>query len=413
MTDHRDSDGGLGEVRETIAELLATPVGRRWLLRSGLLGAATAVAAGVAPGSAAAAGRAAGGFAVGGGGAQERRSFHFVVPPGLSWQNLELRVNDARVPLTAHTSRSRSKLRSKGRLFRKLDTSVLTHYAETRVPRDRGLVMSVWATAADPADEVLVLQSFHAPSPAIRKVARAAYRLEGSYRSVAGSPQRLGALGLQAEDLASWDEVADLDAVVDTHQTAITLTMMHPDVATIAPTEVTTTKALLGQTPEVSTLGTYIGQMPSQGLSWATNTPQQNADGSPSQITIGGTTTTLSTVTLSTDPTFVSTAQSALVAGVRGTRNTGSLGNVIDEPLDELQDTQRHQHVASADGGAEHADAVHPAGGPGIGGAGHGVEHGFVVRHVHDVERVVLERPGAVEVVQQLCPLGVGVCAVS
>ena len=71
------------------------------------------------------------------------------------------------------------------------------------MPRDRGLLMSVWATAADPADEVLVLLSFHAPSPAIRKVARAAYRLEGSYRSVAGSPQRLGALGLQAQDLAS------------------------------------------------------------------------------------------------------------------------------------------------------------------------------------------------------------------
>ena len=39
------------------------------------------------------------------------------------------------------------------------------------------------------------------------------------------------------------------------------------------------------------------------------------------------------------DQTFVGTAQTALVAGVRGTRNTGSVGTVIDEPLDELQDT--------------------------------------------------------------------------
>ena len=177
-------------------------------------------------------------------------------------------------------------------MFRKLDTSVLTHYAEARVPRDRGLLMSVWATAADPADEVLALLSFHAPSPAIRKVARAAYRLEGSYRSVAGSPQRLGALGLQAEDLASWDEVADLDAVVDTHQTAIALTMLHPDVATIASTEVTTTKALLGQTSDVSNLGTYIGTMSEP---WSTTTPAVNADGTPTQITVGSTTATFST----------------------------------------------------------------------------------------------------------------------
>ena len=350
MTDHRDSDDGLGEVQETVAELLATPVGRRWLLRSGLLGAATAAVAGVAPASAAASGRAAGGFTAGGRGgargaaAQERRSFHFVVPPGLSWQALELRVNDARVPLTPHTLKSRSRLRSKGRLFRKLDTSVLTHYAQTRVPRNRPVLAMVFGNRSvldeqgkPRLQEGVALLSFHVPTPAIRKVARAAYRLGGSYRSVAGSPERLSALGLSAEDLASWDEVADLDAVVDTHQTAIALTMLHPDVATIASVPAATTKALLGQTSDVTNLGTYIGQMDEP---WSTTTPAVNANGTPTQITVGSTTTTFSTAKLNTtDSTFVGTAQTALVSGVRGVRDTGSVGTVIDEPLDELQDT--------------------------------------------------------------------------
>ena len=124
-----------------------------------------------------------------------------------------------------------------------------------------------------------MLLSFHAPSPAIRKVARAAYRLEGSYRSVAGSPQRLGALGLQAEDLASWDEVADLDAVVDTHQTAIALTMMHPDVATIATIAGDDHQGVAGaDLGRVQPGHLHRARWPSRGRR---TTPAVNADGTP------------------------------------------------------------------------------------------------------------------------------------
>ena len=86
---------------------------------------------------------------------------------------------------------------------------------------------------------------------------------------------------------------------------------------------------------------------------------------------------------------------------------------MIDEPLDELQDKQDtstwHQPTGVLNTPTPYTP---PVGLEAAAVQATVVEYGFVVRHVHDVERVVLERPGAVEVVQQLCPLGVGVCAV-
>ena len=47
------------------------------------------------------------------------------------------------------------------------------------------------------------------------------------------------------------------------------MTMLHPNVATIDPTSVTVTKSVLGQTPEIVTLGTSIGTMQNQGKDFA------------------------------------------------------------------------------------------------------------------------------------------------
>ncbi len=63
--------------------------------------------------------------------------------------------------------------------------------------------------------------------------------------------------------------------------------MLHPNVATVAPIEVPTTKSLLGQTPEVTTLGTQIDQMHQAGEDYATVDPALDADGNQSQIKVG------------------------------------------------------------------------------------------------------------------------------
>ena len=135
--------------------------------------------------------------------------------------------------------------------------------------------------------DVLVAQTFHAPAAATRALAEAAFALEGSYRLVAGSPERLAGLGLHHSQLATEDEVADLDSVVDSHQTAVLLTMLHPNVATVAHIEVPATKSLLGQTPEVTTLATHIDQMHQAGQDYATVVPALDADGNQSQIKVG------------------------------------------------------------------------------------------------------------------------------
>ncbi len=154
-------------------------------------------------------------------------------------------------------------------------------------------------------------------------------------------PQRLAELGLPPILVVTEDEVVALDSVVDSLTTAVTMSMLHPNVATIGMMEVPATKSLLSNTASVCTLGSYIAQMQQNGQDYATLTPAVDASGNPSEIKVGSITTTFSTVGLTqTDSTFTATAQSAFVASIHGVRDTGTpLGTVITKPLDELQDT--------------------------------------------------------------------------
>jgi hypothetical protein len=328
-------DRSIDEAQRAIAELMRTPVGRRWLLKAGV-GAAAAWAV---PAWATAATRRKAGADTHGAGPRTRRGivFHFALGPAAHLADLRVVASGREVVLTPHTRRTRVALLSQGTLWRKISRSQLTHFAEVPLRRDRGTLLSVHGTRN--GQTVLLAQAFHAPQAATRALAQAAFLLEGSYKSVAGSRERLGALELDASQLASVDEIVDLETVVDSHQTAIALTMLHPNVATVAPVEVPTTKSLLGQTPEVTTLGNKIDEMHQAGQDYATVVPALDADGNQSQIQVGTQTVALTTVQLNTtDTTFTSNARSAIVAGIHGVRDTGDLGKVINRPLDELQD---------------------------------------------------------------------------
>ena len=61
------------------------------------------------------------------------------------------------------------------------------------------------------------------------------------------------------------------------------MTMLHPNVATKDPTSATATKSVLGQTPEIGTLGTSIATMQSQGKDFAKHVPITDANGSLSR----------------------------------------------------------------------------------------------------------------------------------
>ena len=219
---------------------------------------------------------------------------HFALGAAAEVDDLTLHANGQVVPLSTHTPLTRMRLLSQGSLWRKLRRGRLTHFAQVELPAERGLVVSVRGNRD--GQDVLVAQMFHSPAAATRALAEAAFELEGSYRLVAGSPERLAGLGLHHSQLATADEVADLDSVVDSHQTAIALTMLHPNVATVAPVEVPTTKSLLGQTPEVTTLATHIDQMHQAGQDYATVVPALDADGNQSQIKVGDQTVALTTV---------------------------------------------------------------------------------------------------------------------
>jgi len=314
--------GQIGEEQGTIEQLMRTPVGRRWLLKAGL--SAVAVGAVLRRAPAWAAGVRAKPVV--------RVVHHFALGAAASLANLKVVANGQVFPLTPHTSKTLSDLRGHGSVWRKI-TPALTHFATVAVPRDQGVLMSVHGTRA--GKTVVVAQKFHVPEKAHREIAKLAIKVERSWL-VAGSRQRLAALGLDALQLTSVQEIVDLDKVVDTEQTAIALTMCHPNVATIAPIEAAATKSLLSQTPEVGTLGSYIGQMQQAGQDFATLVPAVDSQGNPSQITVGTQSTTFSTIRLNkTDPTFTENARSAFSAGITAVRDTGSLGTVLDKPIDQ------------------------------------------------------------------------------
>jgi hypothetical protein len=265
----------------------------------------------------------------------ERRVFHFALGQAASLGDLKVVANGQEVALTPHTGTTRSALRSQGTLWQKIDESHLTHFATVDLPRERVLLLSVHGTRR--GQTVVVAQAFHAPEQATRALAEAAFEREGSYKSVAGSPERLAALGLDASQLTSVREIVELDRVVDTYQTAVALAMFHPNVATIAPTQVATTQFLLkNNAPAISALGTYIQRMQTNGVDYATLVQAENPDGTPAQIKVGSTTTTFSTIQLNqTDPGFVQALRSGLSAAVTGVRDNAHLGAVINKPLDQ------------------------------------------------------------------------------
>src|SRR5919109_5595793 len=111
---HRD--GGCDSVLE---ELLATPVGRRWLLKGGL-GSVVAGAAAGAWSSPAVAGRRTG--------ASTSASLQFALGHVGGVSGLVLVANGERYPLVAHSDASRAALEARGGLWGRMDLSVLTHY---------------------------------------------------------------------------------------------------------------------------------------------------------------------------------------------------------------------------------------------------------------------------------------------
>ena len=257
--------------------------------------------------------------------------FHFALGPAVAaLPDLTLVVDGRRIPLTPHSRSSRSALQSQGTLWRKLRLSELTHFAAVPLARDRVHHMTVYGTHN--RQTVVVAQKFYAPPTVTGALASAAFLLEGSYRSVTGPSERLSALGLDASQLTSVREVVDLDTALDPHQSAIALSMHHPNVGTKDPTANSATQSLLGGVGAVTTLGKTIASMPN---GYGTNVLARNRDGTPSTITIKGTTSTFSTTQLSKDTKFTSAARAAFQASLRQVRNTGSLGIVLDKPLDQ------------------------------------------------------------------------------
>jgi hypothetical protein len=322
---HRD--GGCDSVLE---ELLATPVGRRWLLKAGLGSVVAGAAAGAWSSPAVARRRT---------GASTSASLQFALGHVRGVSGLVLVANGERLPLVAHSDDSRAALGARGGLWGKMDLSVLTHYvAGVALPADRALVVSVHGYRG--GREVVLAQLWHVPAARVLALARKARRLTRSLKSVLPAPERLRALGLRGAELSSAREVAQLATVGDPSATAVALVMFHPDVATIDPTSHMATQSLLNGTPEVQSLGNYITTMQNQGRDFATLVQATDPDGSPSQVKMGNDTdqtTTFKTFQLNpdNDPGFVQSAKSALSAGVRGVRDSAELGAVIDKPLEQ------------------------------------------------------------------------------
>lgn len=271
-----------GESRLLFEELLETPVGRRSLLKAGLGSAAVAVGVWASPASAAGRRMAAS--------VPATRQFALDHLKGVS--SFVLVANGVRHPLVRHTAGSRAALRGQGGLWGKLDLSVLSHHVSGAVlPAHRAMVVSVLGRRGAAGGGGGAAVARPAGDGAGAGPDRA--RFGGSLRAVLPSGKRLRGLGLRAAQLGSPREVAQLATVVDTGSTAIALVMHHPQVATVDSTSAGTTSSLLGQTPEVGTLGGYIQTMQRRGRPWATLVQATDKDGAPSEIRVGNETIAL------------------------------------------------------------------------------------------------------------------------
>jgi hypothetical protein len=329
MTDD-DRPGDSAEA--IIEELLATPVGRRWLMKAGL-GSAAALGAGMSlPASAPAAAR-----------QQDRpgpkeRDFHFALGHARGVKRMRLIANTQEYTLKRHTKASRARLREEeGGVWQHANLSKLTHHVEgVPLPADRAVVLSVRGMMGD--TEVLVAQHMHVPVATTRKLARAAQRSKRGLKTVRGSGKRLASLGLKASQVTTPRHVVQLDSLVDTTTTAQTWVMMHPNVATVDPTAAKTTQNLLSVPPaqgSVDALQRKITTMGKAGTPWATHPKITGADGvTPMQFQIEGELQEVTTFKLADDDKLHGNLKDALTAGVRAVRNSPDLGAVIDKPLD-------------------------------------------------------------------------------
>jgi len=319
------------QTESVLEDLWSTPVGRRWVLKAGLGALVTGLTWRPSAAAAAAVTRA----SHPGSKRLVSVALQFALGELDDVSGLVLIANGERVDLQAHTGASRSGLRAQGGLWRSIDLGALSHYVPAvRLPAHRASVLRVEGRRGK--RHVVVSEMWHAPEQATLKLAKAAHKLTGSLSHVSASTHRLQALGLDDGDLRSAKAIAQLETVGDSYQTATALTMTHPSIATIDPDSAATTKALLGQTAEVTTLGTYIGQMQRAGRDFARLEEAVDPDGTPTEILVGDVRTTFSTIHLNeTDARFKRNTRAAISAGITGVRDEPDLGAVIDKPLDE------------------------------------------------------------------------------
>ena len=342
-----DEQGKLdGERQSLLTELWETPLGRRSVLKAGLASAAAlGVGSIAAPGAEGATRKKRRRF--------DRTDLHFALGHVRGVSQLTLHANGERIALKRLTKASREALRRQGGLWAAADLSQLTHQvAGVKLPADRGLIVSVRGKRG--RREVLVAQLLYAPRAAVIAHARRSHRATGSFKHVAGSPPRLARLGLNATDVRSVEEVAQLATVVDEYTTAEGLTSFHPSIANIKL--VVETKTTLSQTPAIAALSTAMARVQKNSDDIADFPTVKNADGSAAMIKIpivqngtvvGYKTTSFTTFRLNpqNDLGFARALKAGLIGGIRAVRNDPALGAVISQPLEQDQAASKQTWV--------------------------------------------------------------------
>ena len=342
-----DEQGKLdGETQSLLTELWETPLGRRSVLKAGLASAAALGVGSIAAPDAEGAKRKKRPRV-------ERTDLHFALGHVRGVSQLTLHANGERIALKRLTKASREALRRKGGLWAAADLSQLTHHvAGVKLPADRGLIVSVRGKRGRRA--VLVAQLLHAPRAAVIAHARRSQRATGSFKHVAGSPRRLARLGLNATDVRSVEEVAQLATVVDEYTTAEGLTSFHPGIANIML--VVETKTTLSQTPAITALSTAMARVQRNTDDIADFPTVKDADGSMAMIKIpivqngtvvGYKTTSFTTFRLNpqNDLGFARALKAGLIGGIRAVRNDPALGAVISQPLEQDQAASKQTWV--------------------------------------------------------------------
>jgi hypothetical protein len=319
-------------IEAQLGELWNTPVGRRWLLKAGLGSAAAVGAQLYARPAVAAARRTRLGVPAG------ELQFALGALPGVT--DLTAVANGRRIPLRHHTAGSRETLRRRARLWRLADLSKLTHHVTgLELPEHQSMLVSVHGRRG--GQDVVVAQVWHVPPSATVALAIVARGLQAAPARTLGVTRRLRRLGIDPSASLSPADLALLDTVGDTDQTAIALTSVHPNIATKAPAEAAVTKSLLAGAPEVQTLGKTIAQLQRAGQDYATLVTAVDAHGQPAEIRIpvkdaAPVVSTFQTFSLNDAAKLSRAVTDSVSAGIRGVRDTADLGAVIDQPLVEI-----------------------------------------------------------------------------